>query len=590
LRLLALLGPQHIKMPWLLRSRPAAAVPALLLLLLFPLLALASAPPPYAFAPFRVASSFSESGVLQRAPASAAVWGWATPGSTVATMVNGTFTGAPPTVFVNATARAGDGLWVARLPPLPAGAPYVVSITDEASGAAVWYLDIAVGIVLVCGGQSNQDLSVSYIFNATAEAATANAFNDAVRLLRVPLQAYSARAGGAPLADFLALVPWVRASNTSVWSFSAECWLTARDLAQGTGVRVGAIQSDWPGDSIAMLSSPAAMAACNSTPPTPPMPPSGVGERWGAGVGVGGGAGAGAASSTAAVAPRSGLAFPGPIPGPHAPSSQWTTMIAPFLVGPLAVEAFIYHQGEADALNGYAYYACHLAALINDWRATFASGTGPGVLPWFGVVQLAPWGGENVTGYSLGVAEVRQAQFDVARALQNVTVAVIDDDGDPLAPAGSVHSRRKQLVAARLAAGAMAVQYGHTGTPIIGPVYASAADVSGGGTLAADVVFEGSSVAGGLTLQLGLNNTSFCPVDAGIPLSSCAWFALRGAQSGAWVNATGVEIVNGTAVRLSAAAGGDAAVSATAFGWGAYPVVTLFNGAGLPVTPWNRTL
>jgi hypothetical protein len=403
------------------------------------------------------------------------------------------------------------------------------------------------------------DLPVTYIVNASYEANIANDYANLIRVLRVPLQAFSGRAGPAqPQAELLALIPWTNANNYTVASFSAECWLTARGLVEGigTGVPVGAIQSDWPGDSIAMLSSPAALAQCNSTP--------GTREESAADVDA--------------------LSFPGPIPGPGAPSSQWNAMVAPFLVGKLAVSAFIYHQGEADAMNGGAYYACHLAALINDWRSSFG---GLASTAWFGVTQLAPWAAENITGYSEGVAEVREAQFNVSRSLPNVTVAVIDDDGDPLAPAGSVHSRRKQLVAQRLVNGALKTQYGKDTLTILGPTYAAAQDASSGSDLVADVVFEPDTCTGGLAFVYGLNYTSWCPVELGIPLSSCAWFAIQSSSGdGVWVNATAT-ILNGTAIQLRASGAGPGTVAATSFGWGAYPVVTLFNGVGLPVTPWR---
>jgi len=60
--------------------------------------------------------------------------------------------------------------------------------------------------------------------------------------------------------------------------------------------------------------------------------------------------------------------------------------------------------------------------------------------------MLAPYAGD--CGTSCGnVPAVRAAQMDVALSEPNVTCAVLVDGGDPLAPAGSVHSRNKQVVA-----------------------------------------------------------------------------------------------------------------------------------------------
>jgi hypothetical protein len=372
----------------------------------------------------------------------------------------------------------------------------VLRLSDTASNTDVWYLDILYGDVLFCEGQSNMDLGVSYIVNSTAEAQIANEYGNLVRILRVPLQAFSTfGAQGAPMAELLAVIPWAAAANTSVWQFSAECWLTARNLASALRIPIGAIQSDWPGDSIAMLSSPAAVAQCTNSE-----------------------------LESSRVVEDNGLTFPGPIPGPHLPSSQWNAMGAPFIRGPLAVAAFIYHQGEADSSSGpavFAYYKCALTALINDWKASFG---GLASTAWFGVTQLAPWGDVKATVNSAGAASVRAAQLHVCRTLSNVTCAIIDDDGDPQAPAGSVHSRYKQVVAARLAAAGLRTQYGpsYANLPMYGPLYSGFQDASTAGTLSAIVSFEPDSCTGGLQIVTGLNFTSTCPVDLGIFPSACA--------------------------------------------------------------------
>lgn len=278
------------------------------------------------------------------------------------------------------------------------------------------------------------DLGVNYIFNASTEIERAASYVNSVRLLQLPLQAFSSLANATPIDEFLAVIPWVPASSTSIPNFSAECWLTAAGLydaqyATGRRIPIGAIQSDWPGNSITQLSSPSAMA----------VPCAGDADFAGA----------------AAIDPRAPT-FPGPIPGPGHPSSQYNAMVAPLAVGPLAVGAFIYHQGEADVHGWYgpsgpvtyetirAWYACRLRALIADFRATFAAS--PPALPWFGVSMLAPYAGDCGTACAF-VPAVRAAQMDVSLSEPNVTCAVLVDGGDPTAPAGSVHSRNKQVVA-----------------------------------------------------------------------------------------------------------------------------------------------
>lgn len=504
--------------------------------------------------------------MLQAAPASARVWGWTWPGGAVTAFLNCSAVGVTATFNVTSDE---DGLWVASFPPVPASLHVcVVSFTDVTSSTAVWYLDILFGTVLLCGGQSNQNLPLAYVENGTtSEAARANSY-PSVRLLRIPLQAFSSGAASMPLREFAAIVPWAAANNVTTASFSAECWLTARGIADAAhradpsidGMPVGAIQSDWPGDSISQLSSAAALAQC------------------------------GAAETRTDPA---GVTFPGPIPGPHFPSSQYNAMIAPLTVGPLAISSFIYHQGEADVhtVASTDIYECRLRALIADWRATL--GAWPGAF--FGIAMLAPYSGDcgvGTSGCLVGVAAIRAAQLRVGLSTPNASTAVTTDAGDPQAPAGSVHSRRKQPVAARLVAGAAAVQWGAASKegPVYGPLHARSIDASAAaGSLAADVAFVPESCEFGLQLVLNVNWTSTCPVGVSPTaptLDECSWFSIQGAASG-WHNATGVEVLNATAVRLSVPGVSDVAV-ATAFGQSAYPVTVLYSG-DLPVAPWNAT-
>jgi hypothetical protein len=268
-------------------------------------------------------------------------------------------------------------------------------------------------------------------------------------------------------------------------------------------------------------------------------------------------------------------------------------------------------QGEADVHGWFgptgpvnydtvrAWYACRLRVLIADFRSSLgASGLG---LPWFGVSMLAPYAGDCGTACG-NVAAVRAAQMDVALSTPNVTCAVLVDDGDPTAPAGSVHSRNKRLVAERLVAGALATMYGASAPKIYGPTYASALDSGAAtppGTLSADVSFTTDSTApGGLEIVLGVNGTSWCPTGqspTAPTLSECAWFSLQGRASG-WLNATMIDILNASAVRLSAPLPSLASnpslsdvVVATAWAQNSYPVSTLYAN-GLPATPWNETV
>jgi hypothetical protein len=68
-------------------------------------------------------------------------------------LVSGKYVGVVPPV--NATAAAGpDGNWSVPLPAVPAAAAALLEVTDGGGGRAV-LANVAIGELLLCGGQSN---------------------------------------------------------------------------------------------------------------------------------------------------------------------------------------------------------------------------------------------------------------------------------------------------------------------------------------------------------------------------------------------------------------------------------------------------
>lgn len=233
------------------------------------------------------------------------------------------------------------------------------------------------------------------------------------------------------------------------------------------------------------------------------------------------------------------------------------------------------------------YYSCALAALADATRAGFAS---PGA-HWT-TVQLAPYTG------GVELAPFREMQRLTTARLANASSATLVDDSDPLSPIGSVHSRNKELVGARIAPGILNALYG-TALPTTGPIYAGAtfAAAADGSVLYANVSFDPATLNGGLAwVPPHVNawqNSSRCPTELpGIKAEDCDWFNILGSD-GVARNATLVEVVEGgTQLALTApvtpAVPGLRAVG-TRFGWNAFPVVNAYDAAGLPVQPWNAS-
>ncbi len=150
----------------------------------------------------------------------------------------------------SATARAGrDGRFELRLPALPAGGPYDLTIA-AGSGAAV-LRDLLVGDVFLCSGQSNMEMGVADAQHWIPEATPPR--DDRLRLVTI------AKASAAtPAAGFAAPPRWAAADAATIPTFSAACFYMVQALRRTATVPIGAIHASWGGSRIsAWLSDPA---------------------------------------------------------------------------------------------------------------------------------------------------------------------------------------------------------------------------------------------------------------------------------------------------------------------------------------------
>jgi sialate O-acetylesterase len=544
---------------------------------------------------FQLSSIFADNMVMQR-DASNRIWGWAPPGSAVFTTLVGQ--GFNATVGpLNTTATSPDGLFIQEMPIMSAsgswslfvslGAPFLQPRnTTYLSLTGIYY-----GDVILCSGQSNiqidiaafqRDPATAALFNLSAEVQAANAYGASIRLFQA-----AATVGAAESLDVYAVAPdfaWAAASNLTVATFSASCWFAGRAVVDGAhsaglpAVVVGLISSSWGGTRIFAWSPPAAIAAC-------PAP--------------------------------TGFNASAPCEMPCDGSSLYNGMIAPLAVGPLALRAIVWWQGENDRYyDPPTYYACALPALIDSWRAAFADTS----LPWL-TVQLSAWDG----GQCLADFRAMQAAATATRA--NASTVITLDLGDADSPAGNVHSRRKAEQGARIGASLLALMYGCLEGKTVqteGPTYASALGaVSAQGVATALISFQPSSLGPqGTLVQVPapgvptlMANQSCCP--ASFAEGTCAWYSLHVSFSngtGVWLNATASLVAaDADAAAVAALPGGgreeeavraaaapatqllltaqaavpaDSTVTATSYGWAAWPVVEYTNAAGLPMIPW----
>ena len=191
-----------------------------------------------------------------------------------------------------------------------------------------------------------------------------------------------------------------------------------------------------------------------------------------------------------------------------------------------------------------------LPAMIADWRKAFGQGDFP-----FYIVSLPAFMTRRDAPGDDSWAELREAQALAARSVPNSGLAVTIDTGE----ANDIHPKDKQTVGERLALCALADHYGKQ-VVASGPTFASAESLPG-------------------ALKLHFNHTDGGLVVKGDRLAEVAiagedrkWYWADAKLDGTTIIVSSPKVPNPQAVR---------------YAWQANPVATLFNGAGLPATPFR---
>ena len=178
---------------------------------------------------------FSDNMVLQRGT-SDPVWGWTNPGARVTVSVVGT--------GIQTTGTAGaDGKWMVQLQAPPVGGPYTVKVVGP---QCMTLNNVLVGDVWLCAGQSNMQLSLSVVDNATAEIAAANFPN-------IRLVSPTRNVGLSPRSNIAG--QWQACSPATVPDFSAVGYFFGRKLYQDLNVPIGLINVGWGGSVVETWSS-----------------------------------------------------------------------------------------------------------------------------------------------------------------------------------------------------------------------------------------------------------------------------------------------------------------------------------------------
>lgn len=479
-----------------------------------------------ACAELKLARLFSDHAVLQQ-DMGVPVWGWATAGAKVQATLAGQ--------SAEATAEK-SGRWMLRFSSLKAGGPHELVVKGD--GGSVTVKDVLIGEVWLGSGQSNIAMTVSRANDPEAEARAAG--YPQIRMFTV--------GGGAakdPAADCSG--KWVVCSPETVGGFSATAYFFGREVHRTLKVPVGLINSSVGGTPIEAWVEASAQEAMPELAPLLKQVRSGFIDVAAAMADY--------EKEKAAWAVKAKAARAAGKPAPRAPRDPvalherkkdigglFNGKIAPLV--PYAVRGFLWYQGEANSVMERAPYYRHLLGLlVQDWRKRWGAETAP-----FAWVQLP-----NFESRGEGWCLVREAMFENL-CLPNTGMAVTIDIGDPK----DVHPRNKQEVGRRLAQWALGSVYGQE-VAVSGPRYLKHEIIG------PHVVVKMSHTDGGLVGKHELKGFVICGEDR-------KWQAAEVKIDGSKLFISSPAVPRPVAVR---------------YAWAEVPVVSLWNGAGLPASPFR---
>lgn len=382
------------------------------------------------------------------------LWGWAGAGESVTVRFK------EQTV----TSDAGvQGFWRIRLEPVTADAdPSSMTISGSRS-PAVTLVDILVGEVWLCSGQSNMAWTMNRTHTPTPEILRAQF--PRIRLFQVPR-----RAAADPQRDVDAA--WAACSPTTVRDFSAVGYYFGLEIHRALGVPVGLIDSTWGGTRIEPWTPPVGFQAVSElagvledtrrlrTEYRETLPAAlNEWEAWREA--------AAEALATDGTLPEAPERPRHPLSNQQQPTALYNGMIHPLV--PFAIQGAIWYQGEANRDDGLLYQA-KMEALIRGWRDVWSKQD----LSFF-YVQLAPFnyafnwqdtGGDVPDFYRLPL--IWEAQRKTL-SLPHTGMAVVTD----ITNLNDIHPRNKKEVGRRLSLWAQARTYGRKTLVYSGPLYRS---------------------------------------------------------------------------------------------------------------------
>lgn len=484
-----------------------------------------------------------------------AVWGWADPGAQVkVTFADGE---TPPPSFA-ATADA-SGKWTGQLPAMKSGtAGQLQIVTDKGDQKTV--ADVLVGEVWLGGGQSNMQYDIA----GTGRVDTKNPAEVAEVAQNLVIAKKEADAAQPPIRYFEAtphksdqplddvIGHWVLGSSANVSRFSAVAWNFGVALQDKLHVPVGLIVSCVGNTPIEVWMSRATLESTSVgatvearnkqelAEDTPEIVAKFTADlnAWRA------------ANPTPQLQSQNRSARPVPPPnmsaGNDVPDQYYNGMIRG--LEPYSLRGILWFQGDSNFMHA-SEYGEMFQALIKEWREEFKDEKLP-----FYFVQMNNCRAPQAKPVELNGFSLIREQQEQGLRVPGVGMVVSIDLGNT-----NPHFPNKKPVGERLAGLALRDCYGQPG-PVESPLFKSFS-------------IEGNKVRLTFTHAEGLR------VHGGGDLKG---FAIRGA-TGDWVWASGT--IDGQDIVV----GNDQvpAPAAVRYAWAVNPIVSVENGAGLPLAPFR---
>ena len=485
-----------------------------------------------ALADVKLPAIFSDHMVLQQGVA-APVWGWADPGEEVTVSIAGQ---------TKTTKAAENGKWSVKLDPLKPGETLTLSIKGKNN---IVIQDVLVGEVWLCSGQSNMAMTVGSAKDFEQEKAAANF---------PKIRMFKEGSSAATTPQEQGKGAWFVCSSETVGGFSAAAYFFGRDLHQKLGLPVGLINSSVGGTAIEAWTSWEAQKDKTELKP--------IFESWETRQANWDPAKAQAQydKQLAAFKEASAKAKAEGKPAPRAPRKASEPRLdvnhpANLFNGKIvalisyAIAGAIWYQGESNAGHG-ELYELQLVTMVKDWRARWGCDFPFGwvQLPNFHKAQAEP---VEDTGW----VRVREGMLK-ALSLPRSGMAITVDLGE----ADNIHPKNKQDVGKRLALWALADVYGQKVIASCGPLPAGQ-EVRGGEMIVSFKHTDGGLVAKGAEL------TGFAIAGA-----DKKWSKAKGRIDGSKVVVSSPDVKEPVAVR---------------YAWADNPDCNLYNGAGLPASPFR---